>query len=210
MEELADVLRQERHHLEVLLYRLTATRLLLQAREVRFLHWSSQEVERARQRTREVDLLRAANVQLLGVRGLHGQAPTLRQLASLASVPWAGILRDHHDAMAALVAEIEVVAHQTGELARDGIRSVADAQESADRGSTKVRSTTSRRRAVTGAEHRPAAPAPTISTWRALPFEDDGLPDDGDLSLLSTESAYQEALKAAGKLKIPSLLAFLR
>ena len=121
MEELAEVLRQERHHLEVLLYRLTLTRLLLQAREVRFLRWSSQEVERARQRTREIDLLRAANVQLLGVRGLHGQAPTLRQLASLAGVPWAGILRDHHDAMGALVAEIEVAAHQAAELARDGI-----------------------------------------------------------------------------------------
>ena len=206
MEELAEVLRQERHHLEVLLYRLTMARLLLQAREVRFLRWTSQEIERARQRTREVDLLRAANVQLLGVRGLHGQAPTLRQLASLAGVPWAGILRDHHDAMAALVAEIEVAAHQAAEFARDGIREVADAQEAVDRASAKVR--TGRRRGASG--KRPTPPAPTISTWRPLPFDDELLPDDGDLSLLTTESAYQDALAASGKLQIPSLLAFLR
>ena len=64
---------------------------------------------------REVDLLRAANVQLLGVRGPNRQAPTLRQLASLTGDPWAGILRDHHDALTGLVAEIEVVSHQAAD-----------------------------------------------------------------------------------------------
>lgn len=210
MEELADVLRQERHHLEVLLYKLTLTRLLLQAREVRFLRWSSQEVERARQRTREIDLLRAANVQLLGVRGVHGQAPTLRQLASLAGVPWAGILRDLHEAMAALVAEIEVVAHQAAELARGGIRTVAEAQERADRSPRAQQAAGSRERRASAVESGPVAPSPALSTWRPLPFDDEILPDDGDLTLLSTETAYQDALAASGKLQIPSLLAFLR
>ena len=74
----------------------------------------------------------AANVQLLGVRGPNRQAPTLRQLASLAGDPWAGILRDHHDALTGLVAEIEVVSHKAAELARRGIRRVADAQAADD------------------------------------------------------------------------------
>lgn len=210
MQEVADVLRQERHALERLLYRLTVTRALLTAREDRFLTWSAGEIERARHHVREIDLLRAANVQLLGVRGMHRQAPTLRQLASLAGDPWAGMLRDHHDALTGLVAEIEVAAHQAAELARRGIRRVADIQ-TADSSAPDIRARVpDREHAASPVEHRPADAPPALSTWVPLSFDDDLYPDDADLTLLTTEKAYQDALTASGKLQIPSLIAFLR
>lgn len=209
MQEVADVLRQERQALERLLYRLTVSRALLASREAQFLGWSAQEVERARQTVREVDLLRAANVQLLGVRGPNRQAPTLRQLASLAGDPWAGMLRDHHDALTGLVAEIEVVSHQAAELARRGIRRVADAQ-AADDAATRHRHVPERAGVSSPVEGAPASAPPPLSTWSPLSFEDDLSPDDADLTLLTTETAYQDALTASAKLQIPSLVAFLR
>lgn len=209
MQEVADVLRQERHALERLLYRLTALRALLAAREAQFLGWSSQEVERARQQVREVDLLRAANVQLLGVRGMNRQAPTLRQLASLTGDPWAGMLRDHHDALTGLVADIEVVSHQAADDARRGIRRVADAQ-AADDAAARHRFAPERERVGSPVEGPPTSAVPPLSTWTPLSFTNDLSPDDADLTLLTTESAYQDALTASAKLQIPSLIAFLR
>ena len=210
MQEVADVLRQERHALERLLYRLTVARALLNERDERFLTWSAAEIERARHKVREIDLLRAANVQLLGVRGLNRQAPTLRQLASLAGNPWAGMLRDHHDALTRLVAEIEVVAHQAAEAARQGIRRVVDVQ-SAEEASTQLRERVpDRGHADDPVEHRPADAPSALSSWVPLSFDDDVFPDDADLTLLTTEKAYQDALTASGKLQVPSLIVFLR
>lgn len=211
MQEVADVLRQERHALELLLYRLTVARALLEGHEVRYLTWSSQEVDRSRQRVREVDLLRAANVQLLGVRGPHRQAPTLRQLASLAGDPWAGILRDHHDALTRLVADIEVVAHQAAEYARRGIRKVAELQQASDDAAPDRSTVPGRDQAHSGhLEGNPTSPPAPLSTWVPLTFDDEVLPDDEDLTLLTTEAAYQNLLTASGKLQVPSLISFLR
>ena len=210
MQEIADVLRQERHALERLSYRLTISRALLAAREAQFLTWSSREVDEAHQCVREIDLLRAANVQLLGVWGVNRQAPTLRQLASLASSPWSGMLRDHHDALTGLVADIEVVAHQTAEAARRGIRRVAEAQSAADIAIERRLEQRVPPRSTGSPEGRPASARPPLSTWSPMTFGDDVLPDDEDLTLLTTEAAYQNALTSAEKLQIPALIAFLR
>lgn len=209
MQEVAEVLRQERNSLEQLLYRLTALRALLAGRDEPFLTWAAAEVETARNQVREIDLLRAAQVQLLGVYGPNRTIPTLRQLASLAREPWAGILRDHHDALTNMVAEIEVVRYGSAERARQGIRRVADAQ-SVNRRRRGPSWSPARQHVSSPPETRPASAPPKLSTWVPMPFDDDLAPDDGDLSLLTTESAYQDALTASGKLQIPSLIAFLR
>src|SRR6185369_9497693 len=73
------------------------------------------EVERARSRARELDLLRAATVAQT-----HAGA-TLRELAAAAPGPWPAILRDHHDLLTRLVSEIEVVGHQNAQAAQVGI-----------------------------------------------------------------------------------------
>ena len=209
MQEVADVLRQERNSLERLWYRLTILRALLKNHDEACLSRAALEVEQARQQVREVDLLRAAQVQLLGVRGPRRTVPTLRQLASLAGEPWAGMLRDHHDALTNLVADIEVVRHHSAGQARRGIRRVADAQHDGEF-TRRPERVAARERAGSPIEGRPASSPPKLSTWIPSTFEDDVDPDDEDLTLLTTETAYQDALTASGKLQIPSLIAFLR
>lgn len=119
MEQLANALWRERALLELVLFRLIETRLLLDAGETRFLVRASREVARGRQRTRASDLIRAAVVGRL--MPADGPSPTLRGLADEADEPWGGILRDHHDAMCALVAEIETVAHHNARHGQEGL-----------------------------------------------------------------------------------------
>lgn len=209
MQDIADVLRQERNSLEAFLYRLTVLRALLAGRDEMFLSRAADEVEAARNQVREVDLLRAAQVQLFGAHGPNRSTPTLRQLAFLAREPWAGILRDEHDELTDLIAEIEVVRYGSAERARQGIRRVADAQAVAERHQARRR-VAAREQVTSPVESGPTSVPPRLSTWTPLPFDDGLSPDDIDLTLLTTESAYQDALTASGKLQIPSLIAFLR
>lgn len=118
MDQLANALRREHELLELVLFKLVETRLLLGASEIRFLPRATDEVERARQRAREADLVRAAVVERLGPQLGRGRPITLRGLADETDEPWAGILRDHHGALCGLVAEIELVAHQNARHAR--------------------------------------------------------------------------------------------
>ncbi len=122
MDRLTNALRQEQALLESLLFKLVETRLLLAAREVRFVPRATREVDRARQRTCGSDLARAAVVDGLGMTNPDMRLGTLRGLAAQATEPWAGMLRDHHEALCGLVAEIELVAHDNSRHARNGIR----------------------------------------------------------------------------------------
>jgi hypothetical protein len=115
MEHLAAVLEREGEALELLLFKLTETKLLLEAGEARFLPRATSEVERARGRARELDLLRAASLARLA------PGVTLREVAADAAAPWPAILRDHHEVLSRLVAQIELVAHQNASLAREGL-----------------------------------------------------------------------------------------
>ena len=115
MEAVGTILEREGEALEVLLFKLIETHLLIEAGEARFLPRATREVERARTRARELDLLRAATV----AQARNGA--TLRDLAGIGTGPWPAILRDHHDVLSRLVAEIEVVAHKNAQAARTGL-----------------------------------------------------------------------------------------
>jgi hypothetical protein len=115
METVGTILEREGDALEVLLFKLIETRLLIEAGEARFLPRATREVERARARARELDLLRATTV------ARTGSGTTLRELAAAATGPWPAILRDHHDVLSRLVSEIEVIAHQNACAAREGL-----------------------------------------------------------------------------------------
>lgn len=115
MEHVGTILEREGEALEILLFKLIETKLLLDGGESRFLPRATREVERARGRARELDLLRAAAVNQTAC-GL-----SLREVATLAPGPWPAILRDHHEVLTRLVAEIEVVGYQNSQLARVGI-----------------------------------------------------------------------------------------
>jgi hypothetical protein len=118
MERVASILEREREHLEVLLFKLVETRLILRANELRFLGRATGEVDDARTRCREIDLVRAATV------ATHNGSTSLRHLAAAAPEPWPGILRDHHDALVTLVSEIELTAHHNAELAQLGLEAM--------------------------------------------------------------------------------------
>jgi hypothetical protein len=118
MERINAILEREEEVLETLLFKLVATRLLLENGELRFLSRATREVERARTRARELDLMRATTVSQ------HRPGVTLRDLATESPEPWPGIFRDHHDRLTTLVAEIEVTAHRNSNEARLGLESL--------------------------------------------------------------------------------------
>ena len=115
MERIAALLERERELLDVLLFKLVETRLILESGDTRYLARSTREVERARSRLRELDLVRATTV------ARHDPGASLRALAARSPEPWPGILRDHHESLARLVAEIEMTAHQNAGHARRGL-----------------------------------------------------------------------------------------
>lgn len=115
MERVGTILEREGDALEMLLFKLIETNLLLEAGEARFLPRATAEVERARNRARELDLIRAATIAQMSGAG------TLRELACAAPGPWPAILRDHHEVLSRLVEEIEVVAHRNAQAARRGL-----------------------------------------------------------------------------------------
>jgi hypothetical protein len=121
MDQINAILEREEELLETLLFKLVVVRLLLERGELRFLSRATREVERARTRTREIDLMRATTV------AQHKAGSTLRDLAAEAPEPWPGILRDHHELLANLVAQIEVTAHRNSQEARAGLEALRPA-----------------------------------------------------------------------------------
>ena len=192
MEQLNTVLRRERRQSEVVVFKYAEAHLLLAAAELRFLTWSAEEADRARHRLRETDLLRAANVQLLGIRGCRGSAPTLREVAAATTDPWATILRDHHEGLSALVSEIELLGHMNTQLAQAGIRAISEGRDPLSPG--------------LASRHRHGAASPR-ATSAVL---DEARLLQPDLSLLEAETSYQDVLRSMNRLRMPSLLAFLR
>lgn len=125
MASVVGVLRREHDQLDHLAFRFLEVRLLLAAAELGYLRSATGEVEEARRRVCETDLLRAAGLHRMGVKGAGGGTPTLREVAAAATEPWAGMLRDHHEALCTVVSEIEVIGHRNAELAREGIGALA-------------------------------------------------------------------------------------
>lgn len=188
MENVTRALQRERELLDQMRFRSAELRLLLAAGEVRYLPWATQEVINARRRACECDLVRATAVAALPVLGARG-TPTLRELATLAPAPWAGMLRDHHEALCALVAQIELSGHRSAELARAAIHTLASDCEQglvAD---------------LRADDDIADGPAPTV---RVAP------PDLAEVDPLAAESALAEVVAAASRLAMPALVAFLR
>ncbi len=130
MEQIATIVEREGELLDVLLFKLVETRLLLEQDEHRFLSRATREVERAHRRAREADLVRAATV------ADRCPGATLRELARRAIGPWPAILRDHHERLSALVAEIEATAHRNAAVARLGLESLHPAAASSGQRTT--------------------------------------------------------------------------
>ena len=135
MDELTGLLSRERRLLEVLLFKLIAARHLLAAGESRFLAWAAAEVERATERVREAEMLRAGLVQKIAREaGLPEDRLTLSALAEASPEPYKTIFADHRQAFLELVAEIEEVTRANRKLAHRGMNEVDELLERLDAG----------------------------------------------------------------------------
>lgn len=198
LDGLVRALESERALLEQLRYRFVVLGLVLDHREVRFLEWAMNDLECARARVREADLVRAAEVGLLGLKAAQG-IPSLREVAAVAPAPWATMLRDHHDGLGTVVAEIEVHGHRIAQACRVGVAELAHTGALAPAVETRpelVPSGTAVGGCVTTA-------APEAARMRA-PGQAEDL-DPGSVEVL-----LGTALRIAGRLQLPALLAFLR
>ena len=205
VEQLVPVLQKERDRLEQLRYRFVALGLLLDAREVRFWGWSLQDLNRARLRVRETDLMRAATVGTMDVPSARGGVASLREVASATPAPWAGILRDHHDSLCTVVTEIELHAHHIAEEGR------ACLAELARTGTLGPGSTVEAPRVLVaqgdgGGDVESPAPAPLgrADVRLRAPGQAD------DLDPVSIECLLSDVIAGGGRMRIPALLAFLR
>ena len=135
MDALAGVLGRERRLLEYLLFKVKAAQHLLESGETRFLGWSANEVERAAERVREAERLRAEVVdRIVDELAVPDHKPSLRYLAGHSPEPYAGIFDDHHIALDGLMREIHAVTAANRTLATDGMRLVNDVVELVEAG----------------------------------------------------------------------------
>lgn len=220
MDDLTAALRNERELLDQLRFRFVETRLLLAAREIRYLSWSTAEIDQARVRAREADLLRAAHVhRLVGETvGAVPGTPTLRDVASLAGQPWACMLRDHHEGLCALVSEIELIGHHNAELARGGLHEVATQSGPSLFDALLQPSSIAQRPGlddVAAPESSAETPMSTPPGAAISPHSPSSRVDHMRSSAehathLADERAFQQVLTSASRLRMPALLAFLR
>ncbi|HEX7131686.1 MAG TPA: hypothetical protein VF228_03890 [Iamia sp.] len=201
VEQLVDVLQKERDRLEQLRYRFVALGLMLDAREVRFWGWALQDLNRARLRVRETDLMRAATVGTMDVASARGGVPSLREVASATAAPWAGILRDHHDSLCTVVTEIELHAHHIAEEGRACLAELA-------RTGTLGPPAEAPRVLVGPADGGTEVPLPTPRPRPTSPLRAPGQADD--LDPVSIECLLSDLISGGGRMRIPALLAFLR
>ena len=204
VEQLIEVLQKERDRLEQLRYRFVALGLLLDAREVRFWGWSLQDLNRARLRVRETDLMRAATVGVMDVPSARGGVASLREVAAASPPPWAGILRDHHDSLCTVVTEIELHAHH---IAEEGRACLAELARTGTLGQPAPPAEAPRvlvGPADGGGETVPIAPPPAPATRLRAPGQAD------DLDPVSIECLLSDVITGGGRMRIPALLAFLR
>lgn len=135
MDQLAAILRRQRHLLELLLFKLIEARHLLAAGEVRFLAWAAQEVEKAVTKVREAELERALAVSRIADElGVPVDSLSLKALADDCPEPYRTIFEDHRSAFLELVGEIETVTAANRKLAGQGIKGVQEVLDMIGRG----------------------------------------------------------------------------
>ena len=127
METLATLLQRERLLLELLVFKIKELRHLLVEGDARFLGWASEEVERAVEAVRLVELERAVLVQdISGVSADGDESHVLRRLAETAPEPWGVVLTEHRLALQALASEVADGLAEARRLAQAGTTAVAD------------------------------------------------------------------------------------
>jgi hypothetical protein len=126
LTDLSGVLWRMRELLELLLFKLEEEQLLLAAGRSRWLAHATHEVEVVLERLREAEVLRAVHADAAAAELGLLPGSGLADLSAAAPEPWCHLLRQHRDALATLMSEINGLAMVNRELLTTGLRAVRE------------------------------------------------------------------------------------
>lgn len=105
--DLSAALWQERRHLELLLFRLETQRLHIVAGNLEWLNFMASEIETVLDRLRFEALARSVESAAVAAQwGLPAQTTLVELIAAAPAGPWSEILREHLEALHALLARL--------------------------------------------------------------------------------------------------------
>jgi glucokinase len=126
LADLSSILWREREMLELLLFKLEEEQLVLAAGRTRWLAHATREVEMVLDQIRQTEVLRAAEVAVLGADLGLGSSPSLTQLSEAVGAPWSDMFQQHRKAFLAMTAEISTLAEANRDLLTAGQRAVRE------------------------------------------------------------------------------------
>jgi hypothetical protein len=126
LADLSSMLWREREMLELLLFKLEEEQLVLAANRTRWLAHATREVEMVLEQIRNTEVIRAAEVEAVGVDLGLGVNASLADLANAAPAPWNDMLHQHRTAFLILTAEIQALARTNRDLLTAGQRAVRE------------------------------------------------------------------------------------
>lgn len=126
LENLSSILWRERETLELLLFKLEEEYLVLTGNRTRWLSHATREVELVLEQIKRTEVVRAAEVDAIGLDLGIGSNASLAQLIEAAPPPWNELLGQHRKAFLTLSAEIQALAEANRERLVSGQRAVRE------------------------------------------------------------------------------------
>ncbi len=120
MEDLSSVLWRERELLETLAYKLEVEQLVLAAGRSHWLAAAAREVETVLEHIRDLEVLRAVEVDDVAEELGLDPNPSLREIADASDEPWRSIWLDHREAFTTVAAQITRLSESNRELLTAG------------------------------------------------------------------------------------------
>lgn len=120
MEDLSSVLWRERELLDTLLYKLEVEQLVLAGGRTHWLAMAAREIDDVLAQIRDIELLRAVEVDLVAAELGLDPAPGLHEIADRCDEPWRGIWLDHRAAFTTVATEIQKMSVSNRELLTAG------------------------------------------------------------------------------------------
>jgi hypothetical protein len=127
LAEVSTILWRERELLELLLFKLEEEQLVLASGRTRWLTRATREVEIFLNEIRQVEMLRAIEVDATAAAMGKPAGMSLASLADACDQPWSDLFHDHRTAFLKLAAEIHTLAEANHELLTAGQRATREA-----------------------------------------------------------------------------------
>ena len=120
MEDLSSVLWRERELLETLAYKLEVEQLVLAAGRTHWLAAAAREVELVLENIRDLEVLRAVEVDAVAEELGLDPNPSLREIAEACDESWRSIWLDHREAFTTVAAQITRLSESNRDLLTAG------------------------------------------------------------------------------------------